>query len=109
MQAWSRGQAPRANAVPSAAVLRLPVTFPLRFNRLNDQQSNYKLMFLSSTRWVSLRMELMANLVTLAVTLFVALGSSSASHSYQALTISLVLQVRAGLGRRARCGERQGA
>lgn len=82
--------------------------FPSRFNRLNDMQNNYQLMFLSSTRWVSLRMELMANLVTLAVALFVALGMSSTSHSFQALTISLTLQVRAGLGQRARCGERTG-
>lgn len=84
------------------------VSFPSRFNRLNDMQNNYQLMFLSSTRWVSLRMELMANLVTLAVALFVALGASSASHSYQALTISLILQVREGLGQRARCGEHAG-
>lgn len=74
------------------------MSLPSRFNRLNDVQNNYQLMFLFSTRWVSLRMELMANLVTLAVALFVALGMSSASHSFQALTISLILQVRAGGG-----------
>lgn len=74
------------------------MSLPSRFNRLNDVQNNYQLMFLFSTRWVSLRMELMANLVTLAVALFVALGMSSASHSFQALTISLILQVRAGWG-----------
>lgn len=74
----------------------LRVSLPSRFNRLSDVQNNYQLMFLFSTRWVSLRMELMANLVTLAVALFVALGMSSASHSFQALTISLILQVREG-------------
>ncbi|CAK6436569.1 unnamed protein product [Pipistrellus nathusii] len=67
--------------------------FVRQFNRLNDKQINYQLMYLSSTRWVSLRMELLVNLVTLAVALFIALGASSAPHSYQALTISLILQL----------------
>ncbi|XP_054566446.1 ATP-binding cassette sub-family C member 11 [Eptesicus fuscus] len=78
--------------------------FVSQFNRLNDVQNNYQLMFLSSTRWVSLRMELMANLVTLAVALFVALGASSASHSYQALTISLILQLASNFQATARMG-----
>ncbi|EPQ16474.1 ATP-binding cassette sub-family C member 11 [Myotis brandtii] len=67
-------------------------------------QNNYQLMFLFSTRWVSLRMELMANLVTLAVALFVALGMSSASHSFQALTISLILQLASNFQATTRVG-----
>nr|KAF6318132.1 hypothetical protein mPipKuh1_000048 [Pipistrellus kuhlii] len=67
--------------------------FVRQFNRLNDKQTNYQLMYLSSTRWVSLRLELIVNLVTLAVALFIALGASSAPASYQALTISLILQL----------------
>ncbi|XP_059524086.1 ATP-binding cassette sub-family C member 11 isoform X1 [Myotis daubentonii] len=78
--------------------------FVRQFNRLNDVHNNYQLMFLFSTRWVSLRMELMANLVTLAVALFVALGMSSASHSFQALTISLILQLASNFQATARVG-----
>ncbi|XP_014306298.2 ATP-binding cassette sub-family C member 11-like, partial [Myotis lucifugus] len=78
--------------------------FVRQFNRLNDLQNNYQLMFLFSTRWVSLRMELMANLVTLAVALFVALGMSSASHSFQALTISLILQLSSNFQATTRVG-----
>ncbi|ELK29358.1 ATP-binding cassette sub-family C member 11 [Myotis davidii] len=76
----------------------------LLYFMLNDMQNNYQLMFLFSTRWVSLRMELMANLVTLAVALFVALGMSSASHSFQALTISLILQLASNFQATARVG-----
>lgn len=38
----------------------------------------------------------MINLVTLAVALFVAFGVSSASYSYKAMAMSLILQVREG-------------
>ncbi|XP_020735225.2 ATP-binding cassette sub-family C member 11 isoform X1 [Odocoileus virginianus] len=63
------------------------------FKKLTDVQNNYLLLFLSSTRWVALRLELMSNLVTLAVALFLVFGLSSASYSYTAMAISLVLQV----------------
>lgn len=39
----------------------------------------------------------MTNLVTLVVALFLVFGLSSASYSYTAMAISLVLQVRGGL------------
>ncbi|KFO29571.1 ATP-binding cassette sub-family C member 11 [Fukomys damarensis] len=68
--------------------------FISQFKRLVDTQNTYLLMFLSSTRWVVLRMEIMTNLITLVVALFVAFGISSASYSYRAMVISLVLQVR---------------
>lgn len=71
--------------------------FFLRFERLTDVQNNYHLMYLSSTRWVALRLELMSNLVTLAVALFVAFGTSSVSYSYKSMALSIVLQVREGL------------
>jgi len=52
---------------------------------------------MSSTRWVALRLELMTNLVTLVVALFLVFGLSSVPHSYKAMAFSLVLQVRDGL------------
>lgn len=70
----------------------------LRFERLTDAQSNYSLMFLSSTRWVAVRLELMTNLMTLVVALFVAFSTSFVSHSYKAMAVSFILQVRKGLG-----------
>lgn len=54
-------------------------------------------MFMSSMRWVALRLELMTNLVTLVVALFLVFGLSSVPHSYKAMAFSLVLQVRDGL------------
>lgn len=53
-------------------------------------------MFLSSSRWIALRLETMTNLLTLTVALFVAFGISSAPYSYKAMAISLILQVREG-------------
>lgn len=70
--------------------------FFLRFKRLTDAQSNYLLMFLASMRWLALRLELVTNLVTLAVAFFVAFGISSVPYSYKAMAISLILQVREG-------------
>ena len=77
--------------------------FFLRFKRLTDAHNNYLLMFLSSLRWISLRLEITTNLLAFAVTLFVAFGISSAPYSYKAMAISLILQVREvrGLGLRA--------
>ncbi|XP_065776550.1 ATP-binding cassette sub-family C member 11 isoform X2 [Muntiacus reevesi] len=63
------------------------------FKKLTDVQNNYLLLFLSSMRWVALRLELMTNLVTLVVALFLVFGLSSAPYSYKAMAISLVLQV----------------
>uniref|UniRef100_A0A8C6FJT4 ATP binding cassette subfamily C member 11 n=1 Tax=Moschus moschiferus TaxID=68415 RepID=A0A8C6FJT4_MOSMO len=63
------------------------------FKKLTDVQNNYLLMFLSSMRWVALRLELMTNLVTLVVALFLVFGFSSAPYSYKAMALSLVLQV----------------
>lgn len=71
--------------------------FFVRFKKLTDVQNNYLLLFLSSARWVALRLELITNLVTLVVALFLVFGLSSASYSYKAMAISLVLQVRGGL------------
>ncbi|XP_036922201.1 ATP-binding cassette sub-family C member 11 [Sturnira hondurensis] len=67
--------------------------FISKFNRLADMQNNYLLMFLSATRWLTLRMELMANLVSLTVALFVTFNISSASYSYRALALSFTLQL----------------
>lgn len=63
-------------------------------------------MFMSSTRWVALRLELMTNLVTLVVALFLVFGLSSAPHSYKAMALSLVLQVRDGLSDSRGAGRR---
>lgn len=57
-------------------------------------QSDYQLTLLSSMQWVALRLELMTNLATLAVALFVAFSTSSVSHSYKAMAVSLILPVR---------------
>ncbi|XP_003416440.2 ATP-binding cassette sub-family C member 11 isoform X2 [Loxodonta africana] len=78
--------------------------FLSQFKRLTDAQSNYQLLFLSSTRWVALRLEIMTNLVTLTVALFVAFGISSASYSYKAMTISLVLQLASSFQATVRFG-----
>lgn len=72
-------------------------SFFLRFKRLTDTHNNYLLMFLSSIRWAALRLELITNLMTLAVALFVAFGISSAPYSSKAMALSLVLQVRQAL------------
>ncbi|XP_040109520.1 ATP-binding cassette sub-family C member 11-like isoform X1 [Oryx dammah] len=63
------------------------------FKKLTDVQNNYLLMFMSSMRWVALRLELMTNLVTLVVALFLVFGLSSAPYSYKAMALSLVLQM----------------
>lgn len=68
----------------------------LRFKRLSDTQNNYLLLFLSSSRWMSLRLEIVTNLMALTVALFVVFGISSAPYSYKAMAISLILQVREG-------------
>lgn len=41
-----------------------------------------------------MRLEILTNLVTLAVALFVAFGISSTSYSFKAMALSIVLQVR---------------
>ncbi|XP_037672360.1 ATP-binding cassette sub-family C member 11 isoform X2 [Choloepus didactylus] len=74
------------------------------FERLTDIQSNYLLVFLSSVRWLSLRLELMTNLVTLAVALFVAFGISSTPYSFKAMAISFVLQLASNFQAAARAG-----
>uniref|UniRef100_A0A8D2DC37 ATP binding cassette subfamily C member 11 n=1 Tax=Sciurus vulgaris TaxID=55149 RepID=A0A8D2DC37_SCIVU len=78
--------------------------FISQFQRLTDTQNNYLLMFLSSTRWVALRMEVMANLVTLALTLFVAFGFSSTLYSYKVMAVSLVLQLASSFQATVRLG-----
>ncbi|KAL4696147.1 hypothetical protein H8957_001620 [Semnopithecus entellus] len=67
--------------------------FISQFKRLTDAQNNYLLLFLSSTRWLALRLEILTNLVTLAVALFVAFGISSTSYSFKAMALSIVLQL----------------
>ncbi|KAM7058312.1 LOW QUALITY PROTEIN: ATP-binding cassette sub-family C member 11 [Molossus nigricans] len=62
------------------------------FHRLTGVQSNCQMTFLSSMQRVALRLELMTDLATLAVALFVAFSTSSV-HSYKAMAISLTLQL----------------
>ncbi|XP_045389733.1 ATP-binding cassette sub-family C member 11 isoform X5 [Lemur catta] len=81
--------------------------FVSQFKRLTDVQNNYLLLFLSSTRWVALRLEIMINLVTLAVALFAAFGTSDSS--YKAMVISLVLQLASTFQATARIGSETGA
>ncbi|XP_008065706.2 ATP-binding cassette sub-family C member 11 [Carlito syrichta] len=78
--------------------------FISQFKKLTDTWNNYLLMFLSSTRWVALRVEIMTNLVTLAVAFFVAFGISSAPYSYKAMAISFVLQLASNFQATARIG-----
>ncbi|XP_072488242.1 ATP-binding cassette sub-family C member 11 [Notamacropus eugenii] len=65
------------------------------FRRLTDNHCNYVLLFVSATRWISLRLELLTNLMTLAVALFVVLSPPSISYSYKAMAMSYVLQLAA--------------
>uniref|UniRef100_A0A4W2C7M1 ATP binding cassette subfamily C member 11 n=1 Tax=Bos indicus x Bos taurus TaxID=30522 RepID=A0A4W2C7M1_BOBOX len=74
------------------------------FKKLTDVQNNYLLMFMSSTRWVALRLELMTNLVTLVVALFLVFGLSSVPHSYKAMAFSLVLQLASNFQASVRIG-----
>lgn len=46
---------------------------------------------------MAVRLELTINLMTLVVALFVAFSTSFMSHSYKAMALSFVLQVRKGL------------
>ncbi|XP_006882637.1 PREDICTED: ATP-binding cassette sub-family C member 11 [Elephantulus edwardii] len=78
--------------------------FISQFKRLIDVQSNYMLLFLAATRWVGLRLEIMTNLLTLAVALFVAFGFSSTSYSYKTMAISFVLQMASNYQSCARLG-----
>ncbi|XP_007474889.2 ATP-binding cassette sub-family C member 11 [Monodelphis domestica] len=74
------------------------------FRRLTDNLCNYILLFVSSTRWISLRLELLTNLMTLAVSLFVVLSPSSLTYSYKAMAITYVLQLAANFQACARLG-----
>uniref|UniRef100_A0A2K5PR76 ATP binding cassette subfamily C member 11 n=1 Tax=Cebus imitator TaxID=2715852 RepID=A0A2K5PR76_CEBIM len=78
--------------------------FISQFKRLTDTQNNYLLLFLSSTRWLALRLEIITNLVTLAVALFVALGISSSPYPFKAMAISLVLQMASNFQSTSRIG-----
>ncbi|XP_047568306.1 ATP-binding cassette sub-family C member 11 isoform X1 [Lutra lutra] len=78
--------------------------FISEFKRLSDMQNNYLLMFLSSSRWLSLRLEIMTNLLGFAVALFVVFGISSASYSYKSMAISLILQLASNFQASARIG-----
>ncbi|XP_034881164.1 ATP-binding cassette sub-family C member 11 [Mirounga leonina] len=78
--------------------------FISKFKRLSDIQNNYLLMFLSSSRWISLRLEIMTNLLSFAVALFVVFGISSASYSYKAMAISLILQLASNFQASSRIG-----
>ncbi|XP_053438093.1 ATP-binding cassette sub-family C member 11 isoform X2 [Nycticebus coucang] len=75
-----------------------------RFKHLMDTQNNYQLLFLTSTRWVALRLEIMINLLTLAVALFLAFDVSSTSQSYRAMAIGLLLQLASNFQATARMG-----
>ncbi|XP_051835760.1 ATP-binding cassette sub-family C member 11 isoform X2 [Antechinus flavipes] len=74
------------------------------FRRLTDNHCNYVFLFVSTTRWISLRLELLTNLITLAVALFVVLSPSSISYSYKAMAMSYVLQLAANFQACARLG-----
>ncbi|KAL4686036.1 hypothetical protein H8959_001633 [Pygathrix nigripes] len=78
--------------------------FISQFKRLTDVRNNYLLLFLSSTRWVALRLEILTNLVTLAVALFVAFSISSTSYSFKAMALSIVLQLASTFQATARTG-----
>uniref|UniRef100_A0A8C3VTK0 ATP binding cassette subfamily C member 11 n=1 Tax=Catagonus wagneri TaxID=51154 RepID=A0A8C3VTK0_9CETA len=81
------------NGLSSIHVYGKVEDFINEFKRLVDEQSNYTLMFLYATRWVSLRLEFMTNLLTLAVALFMVFDTSSVPYSYKAMAISLILQL----------------
>ncbi|XP_055089146.1 ATP-binding cassette sub-family C member 11 isoform X1 [Symphalangus syndactylus] len=78
--------------------------FISQFKRLTDAQNNYLLLFLSSTRWMALRLEIMTNIVTLAVALFVAFGISSTPYSFKAMAVNVVLQLASSFQATARIG-----
>ncbi|XP_007946027.1 ATP-binding cassette sub-family C member 11 [Orycteropus afer afer] len=78
--------------------------FISQFKRLTDTQNNYLLLFLCSVRWVTLRIEIMINLLTLMIALFVVFGISSTSYSYKAMAISFVLQLASNFQYTARIG-----
>uniref|UniRef100_A0A8D1PCG6 ATP binding cassette subfamily C member 11 n=1 Tax=Sus scrofa TaxID=9823 RepID=A0A8D1PCG6_PIG len=81
------------NGLSSIHVYGKVEDFINEFKRLVDEQSNYMLMFLSATRWMSLRLELMTNLLTLVVALLTIFNISSVPYAYKAMAISIVLQL----------------
>ncbi|XP_068938918.1 ATP-binding cassette sub-family C member 11 isoform X2 [Petaurus breviceps papuanus] len=74
------------------------------FRRLTDHHCNYVILFVSATRWIALRLELLTNLMTLAVALFVVLNPSAIDYSYKAMAMSYVLQLAANFQACARLG-----
>ncbi|XP_008579384.1 PREDICTED: ATP-binding cassette sub-family C member 11 isoform X2 [Galeopterus variegatus] len=92
------------NGLSSIHVYGKTEAFISQFKKLTDEQNNYLLMFLSSSRWVALRLEIMTNLVTLVIALFVAFGISSTHSSYKVMAINLVLQLASNLQAVARIG-----
>ncbi|XP_062965991.1 ATP-binding cassette sub-family C member 11 [Cynocephalus volans] len=92
------------NGLSSIHVYGKTEAFISQFKKLTDEQNNYLLMFLSSSRWVALRLEIMTNLVTLVIALFVAFGVSSTHSSYKVMAINLVLQLASNLQAVARIG-----
>ncbi|PNJ62440.1 ABCC11 isoform 5 [Pongo abelii] len=78
--------------------------FISQLKRLADAQNNYLLLFLSSTRWMALRLEILTNFVTLAVALYVAFDISSTRYSFKAMAVNIVLQLASSFQASVRIG-----
>nr|XP_012805668.2 ATP-binding cassette sub-family C member 12 isoform X1 [Jaculus jaculus] len=64
-----------------------------KFKVLNDKNSSHLLYFNCALRWFALRMDVLMNIVTLAVALLVTLSFSSISASSKGLSLSYIIQL----------------
>uniref|UniRef100_A0A8D0HD12 ATP-binding cassette sub-family C member 12 n=1 Tax=Sphenodon punctatus TaxID=8508 RepID=A0A8D0HD12_SPHPU len=64
-----------------------------RFKMLNDENSNHFLLFNCALRWFAVRTDILMNLITLIVALFVVLSPSSISIAAKGLALSYIIQL----------------
>ncbi|XP_043937883.1 ATP-binding cassette sub-family C member 12 [Protopterus annectens] len=64
-----------------------------RFKLLNDENSCHFLLFNCGMRWLSIRIDFLMTVLTLAVSLFVVLSPDGIDASYRGLALSYVIQL----------------
>ncbi|XP_077165982.1 ATP-binding cassette sub-family C member 12-like isoform X2 [Paroedura picta] len=64
-----------------------------RFKELNDENSGHFMLFNCALRWFAVRTDILMNIVTLSVALFVVLSPSSISAAAKGLALSYIIQL----------------
>ncbi|XP_015275296.1 PREDICTED: multidrug resistance-associated protein 9-like, partial [Gekko japonicus] len=64
-----------------------------RFKELNDENSGHFMLFNCALRWFAVRTDILMNIVTLIVALFVVLSPSSISAAAKGLALSYIIQL----------------